>query len=229
MTDNPCPYYCWVDLETTGLDLEDDAIIEIGAVLCEALPASLDTGDRFPGRMKEIDRFHFIVPPARHWTPVRWNKVVVKMHTESGLLAEVEEARAFFNSADPPAQLTRSDGSQWCRAIAEADASLSHWLGAHIGTKWLHEVRMAGSGVSHFDLERVRKWMPQTMTWFSWRPFDVGQIEEFFHLFELPTFGEIHPEAREQLKTHRALSDLEYHLAEYEWIRAFFEGAVLDS
>jgi oligoribonuclease len=69
----------WVDLETTGLDEQADWILEVGAVVTEAVPP-----------FDEVATFSALVKPATpHWKD-RMGARVVEMHARSGLLADVE-------------------------------------------------------------------------------------------------------------------------------------------
>lgn len=67
--------YLWIDLEMTGLDVEKERIIEIGAI-------ATDTN------LNELDRFHCIVKQPQELLDKmdEWN---TKHHGESGLTAKI--------------------------------------------------------------------------------------------------------------------------------------------
>lgn len=67
------PFYCWIDIETTGLNPERDCILEVAAVVTDR------------NLMKRIDETSFVVSPA---TSPDLDPYVREMHTKNGLLAE---------------------------------------------------------------------------------------------------------------------------------------------
>lgn len=207
MTDERCPYQLWVDLETTGLSLRDDVILEVGAILTEFRA----------GSFVELDRFDTVIARApRPNAQLRMIDVVREMHEASGLLADLEEAHVRLHTEaawDPD----RGDFS-YVSSLDQADHMIANMIAHHVGLRWRSKIQMAGSGVSHFDLERVRTYMPATMDWLSWRPLDVGQLEEWWRLVGLNTFHDAFPDEAKRLKTHRAMSDLEYHMREAEYV-----------
>ena len=69
----------WVDLEMTGLDVENDVIVEIACIVTDASLAALDDG---------ID----LVVHADAETLARMNDFVREMHTKSGLITEIAAA-----------------------------------------------------------------------------------------------------------------------------------------
>ena len=69
----------WVDLEMTGLDVENDVIVEIACIVTDASLVALDDG---------ID----LVVHADAETLARMNDFVREMHTKSGLITEIAAA-----------------------------------------------------------------------------------------------------------------------------------------
>lgn len=76
VTNNPAERLVWLDCEMTGLDLENDELVEIACVVTEADLTPLDEGVTFV--IKPSDAAMANMP-----------EVVVAMHTESGLLPEI--------------------------------------------------------------------------------------------------------------------------------------------
>jgi oligoribonuclease len=72
----------WLDLETSGLDVDTDVVVEIGAMVTDLDGQALDEG------WWVIDRPELTVADIRAW-PER----VREMHNASGLLAELHSGR----------------------------------------------------------------------------------------------------------------------------------------
>lgn len=68
------PLFVWLDLETTGLSPEYDAVLEIGIRITKA-------------DLEEVSRFHALVK-APGYSLRRMDAYVTKMHTDNALLAE---------------------------------------------------------------------------------------------------------------------------------------------
>lgn len=140
-------------------------------------------------------------PLAEYHGVVKWddsfddhlNDFVRQMHATSGLLAAMQATDAL--------------------PLADHDIAIDEMLGCTIGHGNKGSVHLAGSGVSHFDLRRVNDQMPDTAEWLHWRPLDVGQLEEWRKLAGLQVYDDAHP-THAARKTHRADSDIAYHLDE---------------
>jgi oligoribonuclease len=68
---------CWLDLETTGLRTNEDAILEVGTVITDR---SLD--------LDIIAELSFVVFPTKYTLVSEIDDYVVQMHTKSGLWEE---------------------------------------------------------------------------------------------------------------------------------------------
>src|SRR6516164_1237325 len=77
----------WIDCEMTGLDIEQDAMVEIACVVTDSELNLLDGG---------IDLI--IKPPAEALETM--SDVVRNMHTTSGLLARLEDGMTLAEAAD---------------------------------------------------------------------------------------------------------------------------------
>lgn len=77
MTDARTDRLVWIDLEMTGLDPEQDQIVEIAAIVTDAELTELDDGVSFVVRPPDLDILQHMAD------------VVVEMHTESGLLEDI--------------------------------------------------------------------------------------------------------------------------------------------
>ena len=72
-------FLLWMDLETTGLDEQRGKILEVAVILTD-----LD--------LKELQRKSWVLGHDRDETLLLMNDYVLKMHMDSGLLAEVWES-----------------------------------------------------------------------------------------------------------------------------------------
>lgn len=78
--------YVFLDVETSGLDPRKDCLLEIGAV------HAIDIGTERGALRYTMSTFSVLVAPEVD--PKYWDPKVVEMHTEDGLLAELESGAA---------------------------------------------------------------------------------------------------------------------------------------
>lgn len=130
--------------------------------------------------------------PGEGYKRIYASPVVHEMHVLSGLLDEM--------TLSP---LT----------VTDLDELVAEEIAVAVPEEHRGKVRIGGSGVSHFDLDFVAKWLPSVRSWLDWRPLDVGQVEEWFALWGLPTYDEARPDEKGR-KTHRALDDILFHIDE---------------
>lgn len=174
----------WFDLETTGLDMSRDQIIEVGAVLTDT-------------DLNEIGGWSWTIQPSHEgYTRLLSTKAVRQMHDANGLLDEIESM--------PIASL-----DEYAKRLTEVDQELNVILWNQ--DVKAGEVLMAGSGVGPFDRPWVRKAMPLTDSWLHYSVFDIGTLRKAWAFwsgdknpYEVP---------KDNL-THRALDDVRNHLSE---------------
>lgn len=149
MTNMNWTHLLWIDLETTGSNVKDHAILEVAFILTDAI------GDNEMVRAEQVIGRQFM----NNWTAEDWiawykpDDVVLKMHKDNGLWDDV----------------TRSQIS-----IQHADLALSNDL-AKRGVKD-KKVMIAGSGVGHFDRKFIDAYMPLTSSMLAYAAFDTGCI-----------------------------------------------------
>lgn len=181
-------YYLWVDLETTGLDIHEDYICEIAAVLTKGFPDKFETiwAKNFP-----------IILSTQGWARLIDEPFVHKMHIHSGLILDILE-----------------NGVTLDRATYELVKDIQALPGTLPDDKEF--LTLAGSGVSHFDIHFVRRCMPRLMDYIHWKMLDVGQLEEWRDLVGFETYDQAFPEQVAR-KTHRAMDDILHALDEAKW------------
>lgn len=155
-------FLLWTDLETTGVDEEVDAIIEIACILTD-----LD--------LSEIGQFHHVVYPDGEEgeralgrlvrTPAVWN-----MHFQNGLLREITARKGL-----PPGTVA---------------GKVIDWL-KDLGVR-PHKVLLAGSGVSHFDRRFIKWHMLRLHQYLAHPMIDIGITRRQMQMagVEVPPFNE---------------------------------------
>lgn len=185
--------YIWVDIETSGLDHTDDHLLEIGAIA---------TRDDF----QEIGSFHGLTGLPAGWLrddPESWpiDEVVRDMHTTSGLLDAVAGQDAGAPDEDD---------------LVDAFIDWAVRLHAKSGADRL---TLAGSGVATFDVPwlRSRSDPYAYFEWpFSYRVLDISPVRQMLRLAGI----DVHLDASSgPTKAHRAMDDVQAHLAEAVMIR----------
>lgn len=125
-----------------------------------------------------------VIPISAHgYDRVKAEPVIEKMHTDNGLLDDCIAASPL-----------------------NYDQEVHDWLRMYSSD----QVRVAGSGVGHFDLNFIRKYMPITNAMTVFSPLDIGDVRRFFRYCGIDRPA---PVGKED-KTHRALDDIYIHLQE---------------
>ena len=138
----------WVDLETTGSNVDKDEIIEFGAILTNA---DLD----------EVARFTSVVKPGPlALGRMMQNDFVCQMHMENGLLNDVLAA----GDDKRPDKVTNTV-LNWLSASPGPGP---------IGS--VPMMILGGSGVGHFDKRFIDKYMPMLAKKLRYYVLDVGVI-----------------------------------------------------
>lgn len=177
--------FCWVDIETTGLDAKKDVILELGMT--------------FTNGIGEICRRHgtidWLVWDTDTWTSSEYNRAlnemdpfVQEMHKKSGLLRDLEKGRAH-----PLNHLLTPDS---------VCGSAINWMVEQIGLG--NSMQLSGSS-AHFDRGFLAEHMYPLEQQFHYRVgVDVSGLREVFKRTN-PLVVERQPEKMEK---HRPLPDL---------------------
>lgn len=144
-----------------------------------------------------LDQQSWIVYPAQEDRLLRMDDVVVGMHIKSGLLGDL------LTMKYPKPKIEKVD-------MLVADAIKPYLENG--------KIPLAGSGVAHFDMRFIEKYMPSTFRMLTYAPYDVGSIRRWFRIAGIQ--NDI-----DDGKTHRALDDVLTHMKEArEYIRFLRKG-----
>lgn len=167
---------CWFDIETTGLDEFNDDILEVAAVITPFHP------DPYTDTWNPITAFHCVLPSINVSDPDLYERIhpaVVKMHTESGLFAEVHHST---------------------HTIIGVETALRA-LCSEPGKKYM----LAGNSV-HFDRKFAKRYFPSFEGKLYHRHFDVSAAIEVFEACGIQ--DPIRWEDNKQPVAHRAMQDI---------------------
>lgn len=175
----------WCDLESTGLSTERDEIIEAAFILTDTA-------------LNELASYESLVlPTLKALGRLNASEFVLKMHTDNGLLAELDEGRAPY--------------------LRYVEAGVWRLVSQHVTAG--DTIHLAGSGVAAFDRPMIRKHMPALDKLLHYAPIDVGVLRRCWRMW---TGQDISVD--DERKTHRAMADVEGHLNEARLFRAAFKG-----
>jgi oligoribonuclease len=167
----------WIDCEMTGLDPATDEIVEIACIVTEGDLTELDPG------------ISLVIKPSD--APLAaMDEIVVRMHTESGLIEEI------------PSGMT----------LAEAEALVLAYVRQHVPDA--RKAPLAGSSV-YVDRGFLSKYMPDLDAHLHYRLVDVSSIKEIVRRW----FPRVYYATPEKKGNHRALGDIRESIAELRYYR----------
>jgi oligoribonuclease (3'-5' exoribonuclease) len=120
-------------------------------------------------------------------------EVVVKMHTDNGLLDEVGQ-RGFY-----PSEMHRD------MELARVDQELADWVRSFAGGD---HMPFAGSGVAHYDRKFIKRDLPLLDRRLTYYSLDIGSARRILDLADVK-WPQVHFS-----KSHRALDDARQHIQE---------------
>ncbi|MGH3358997.1 MAG: oligoribonuclease [Nocardioidaceae bacterium] len=168
----------WIDCEMTGLDLENDALIEVAALVTDFELNVLGDG---------VDVV--VKPPAEALEQM--NEFVTNMHTESGLLTEL-------------------DGGM---TLAAAQDAVLTYIREYVTEPG--KAPLAGNTVGTDRTFLVRD-MPELESYLHYRIVDVSSIKELSRRW----FPRVYYAAPAKTGNHRALADIQESIEELRYYRA---------
>jgi oligoribonuclease len=168
----------WVDLEMTGLDTTRDEIVEIAAIVTDGELTELDAG------------VSYVVRPTDLAILGGMDEVVVRMHTESGLITEIPEGMA----------------------LEEAGAAVLEYVRGHVAEA--RKAPLAGSSV-YVDRGFLARYLPELDDHLHYRLVDVSTVKELARRW----YPRAYYNAPEKTGGHRALADIRESIAELRYYR----------
>lgn len=178
----------WIDLETTGLDPETNAIAEVAMAM---------TTWEYTHRADLINR----VVKLTTADTAKACDFVQKMHARNGLFKECLESKSAVSLSDLDTEICDTlDTShpELCKVALGSGQTLRKW-------------HPAGNSV-HFDVSFIRKWLPKTYTRLDHRHLDVssfglkGKLWRTKHCPVQPSHG-----------NHRAMTDVYNSIELMKW------------
>lgn len=168
----------WIDLEMTGLDPARDQIVEIAAIVTDADLAELDAG------------VSFVVCPDDLSILDTMEDVVVRMHTESGLLTDIPSGLPLATAGEQVLAYIRSHVPEAGRAP------------------------LAGSSV-YVDRGFLARYLPELDAHLHYRLVDVSTIKELARRW----YPRAYYNSPAKTGGHRALADVRESIAELRYYR----------
>lgn len=193
---NELDYVCALDLETGGLNEQDDQVLEVHARFGRI------TSDGWRDSSLAFSRVLPLVDDVRLWHPV-----ALEMHAKNGLLVEAMAARAGQNQA-----------ADFADSFHKCDEELVNLAVAFSQTFDVRNdkarITLLGNTV-HFDLRFVRRVFPRFARMLSHRVIDVSTIRLFCQSLGMPK-----PDGE---PAHRAKADVDESLRLLAEFRRYVE------
>lgn len=182
------PKMAWGDIETTGLDLESDMMIEIGIVITD------ENGFVVPNGVYES----VIYQPS----PIDWDSlppVVSNMHKRSNLTIDLESSDETVHSS------------------GMVEDEIVHFLKGHFGPDMAAlRLPLSGSTIS-FDKAWIARRMPKVAALFGHRHIDVSTLMEIRKAKGLPLQYEDADHSWEPMQAHRVIPDIIDSIESYRY------------
>ena len=168
----------WIDCEMTGLNLATDALVEVAVLVTD-------------GELKvQGEGLDLLIPPSQQALE-QMNETVLKMHTDSGLLDELEKATL---------------------SMADAEAQLLDYIKTYVPDA--RKAPLAGNTVGT-DRAFLARDMPELEGHLHYRNVDVSSIKELARRW----YPRAYYNAPDKNGNHRALADIQESIEELQYYR----------
>ena len=188
--------YIWIDFESDGTDPAESHIIEAGVIA---------TSDDLDNEFFSLDTMVIDGDVSQTIRNIENNPVLVKMHGDNGLLADLRLVDA---------------GEKEAITIEALDQHLYNLIKTH--NRGTHKIILSGSGVGHYDHWVIKNKMPLIASLLQFFPRDIGQTRREFARATGRDLIDINSH-----KNHRAFDDITDHLNETKAFRDYFVKAEL--
>lgn len=182
-------HYAWMDLETTGLDPDQESVLELGIAITDDQGNKIDLGPF----MKLIPDFQlrdgvaFVVLQAQEHTIHKLHERVAEMHDRTGL------------SRDSLASSVQTEDvqQQVCMLISAMGFTSK-------------DLTIAGNTI-YFDARFLRKHLPRILDSLHYRQLDMSSVALFADTMGLPR--------PQKAEAHRVVADINESLAYFRFYR----------
>lgn len=174
---SPRDLLVWIDCEMTGLDLQVDELIEVAVIVTDSQLQALDEG------------LTVVIKPDSSALE-QMNEVVRRMHTDSGLLAELDEGMS----------------------LADAEYAINEYI-----LRFVPEAGTAPLAGNTIGTDRafLARYMPRVDAHLHYRSIDVSSIKELARRW----FPRVFFNAPAKNGGHRALADIKESIRELAYYR----------
>lgn len=182
----------WIDLETTGLDEKGGRILEY-AVVCTDV------------ELNEIYHMTAIIPQNVGIAKAMMDEYVVNMHTENGLLAELEAAEG--------------NALQYADSLEAAEENILAMFKAareRVQSRELDTIFVIAGNTVGFDKRWIEEHMPKLFEALHYRQLDVSAYKVGFPQY----FGTGTSVA------HRAMADIRASIADQDKMRVILDAGL---
>jgi oligoribonuclease len=184
------PEMVWVDLETTGLNAQQNIPLEIGILVTDKW-----------GKEHSAAR-SLILEPEWDLHLARAVPFVQDMHEKNGLASQLRRT----NSLSP-------DATEWLCA-SEVDKWMLDFLNNQAGPAG--KMEMSGSTIN-FDRAFLDRHLPLTHGWFHYRNVDVSSVRNLCKLHNRPVYDARMKQLEGFEAKHRVLDDIRASVDEYKF------------
>lgn len=193
----------WCDLETTGLPIPGDGILDfrdLHLLEVAVLVTDLD--------LQPLAGYHEVVKMTKAaGEALKANDYVRDMHMKNDLIRD-------------------SVKSETALSLEDMDTEIDKFLSENTAFE-RGEFAIAGSGVARFDHPVIDIKMPKFARWLHYAEIDIGIMRRVTTMFNhnQPVVNPVPESSRDGVKTHRAWDDVQAHLKEAKRYADFIRKA----
>jgi oligoribonuclease len=185
----------WIDIETTGLDPDDDIILEVGIRITNQ-------------NLLELARYTTLVMcvlPNTLSAIGRASQFVKDMHYKSGLTEDIKQLG-----------LSEASHNFWPEHCEQAILGFINEFLGRVDWAWPRKPPMCGSSVQ-FDRSFLAKHMPILHDFFDYRQRDVSSVKEWCVVLNPKIAAHLKEEEAAWVKVHRPQADLDASIREMKF------------